>query len=844
MDVDGAVEDVVVAVAGFIEEGLAGFDAALGLREAREEVELDGREDEGLGAEDGGAGVEVEAEFADDDFLGRRDGLGGDGGVERAAAEDGAEAREKFAGGKRFREIVVGTDFEADDAVGLVAPRGEHEDGDGGFLADTFEDLEAVHAGEHNVEDQRVPRRGAGGGGALDAFGTGVDGGDVEAERFKVGGDEATEFFVVVDHQQARAAGVGSVGGHGRRVWAGVRPMCNRRDLNLSLTIRPRPAHIDLTCRPQSRPMRLVLLAFFLAARMGAAELTVEFQLRWRGAPLALPSAELAGVDGQALRMTRFAALVSGFVLTRGDGGSVRLDGQHGFIDAETGRLLVSLHNVPAGDYTGIAFQVGVPPAQNRGDPAQWPAGHPLNPIVNGLHWGWSGGYVFAAIEGRWRAATVGEERGFSYHLATDGRLMRVGFATGLKVSGATRVRVALDLGKVLGGHRLAADDGSESTHSGNDDALAVTLAHAMERAWFFLEAGPVPATGPERERVESATEPLGHARSYEATESGRKAPPANGTTPLAFAVPAGFPQPELPADNPLTEEGVELGRRLFGDRRLSAGRTQSCTTCHHAEAGFAETRAVSIGADGKPGTRNSMPLFNLAWNPAYAWDGSKPRLRDQAHAALTGELEMHADAATVAAELARDPRVRDDFAAAFGTREVTPERIGLALEQFMLTLVAADSKFDRSLRGAAVLTEQEQEGFALFVTEYDPVRGKRGADCFHCHGGALFSDYGFKNNGLDLVSVDAGRAVATGRKQDEGKFKTPSLRNVAATAPYMHDGRFATLGDVVAHYDHGVKRAVTLDPNLAKHPDAGLGLTKTEQAALVAFLHTLTDEK
>jgi len=139
-------------------------------------------------------------------------------------------------------------------------------------------------------------------------------------------------------------------------------------------------------------------------------------------------------------------------------------------------------------------------------------------------------------------------------------------------------------------------------------------------------------------------------------------------------------------------------------------------------------------------------------------------------------------------------------------------------------------------------LTDEEKRGFELFATEYDPVRGKRGADCFHCHGGVLFSDYAYKNNGLDLAAADAGRAQVTGKAAERGMFKTPSLRNVARTAPYMHDGRFATLEDVVAHYDHDVKRAENLDPNLAKHPDAGLRLSADEQRQLVAFLRTLTD--
>jgi cytochrome c peroxidase len=210
----------------------------------------------------------------------------------------------------------------------------------------------------------------------------------------------------------------------------------------------------------------------------------------------------------------------------------------------------------------------------------------------------------------------------------------------------------------------------------------------------------------------------------------------------------------------------------------------------------------------------------------------------------MTNPIEMHADVAKVAATLQADPAVAAQFEAAFGTREVTPERIGLALEQYLLTKVSADSKFDRAMAGKEALTEQEKEGFALFMTEYDPARGRRGADCFHCHGGALFTDYDYKNNGLSETSrAERGRENVTGSVDDRDKFRTPSLRNVALTAPYMHDGRFQTLDDVVAHYDHGVTRSTTLDPNLAKHPDAGLQLTRAEQDALVAFLKTLTDE-
>ncbi len=308
--------------------------------------------------------------------------------------------------------------------------------------------------------------------------------------------------------------------------------------------------------------------------------------------------------------------------------------------------------------------------------------------------------------------------------------------------------------------------------------------------------------------------------------------------------MPAGFPQPALPADNLPTAAGVALGRALFRDPRLSGNGSQSCASCHAPEKAFSDSVALSRGAEGALGKRNAMPLFNLASSPSYAWDGSQPRIRDQALAAWTNPIEMHADPARVAAALARDEVLAQKFSAAFGSGEITPERITLALEQFLLMEIAADSRFDRSLRGEVELSADEKRGFELFMMEYDPARGRRGADCFHCHGGALFSDYAFKHNGLDRVSADAGRAIVTGSATDHGKFKTPSLRNVALTAPYMHDGRFATLEEVVAHYDHGVQRAATLDPNLAKHPDAGLELSPADQRALVAFLRALTDER
>jgi len=569
--------------------------------------------------------------------------------------------------------------------------------------------------------------------------------------------------------------------------------------------------------------LRVILALMILTARSAAAELRVRIEPRWGEQALAVPSGEIATASGQLVRVTRLAALLSDFQLLRPDGSIVRLDGQFGFIDAASGRLEVALANVPAGDYRGLQVRVGVSDAANHADLGIWPPGHALNPTTNGLHWSWSGGYVFLALEGFWRDAGAAEAAGFSYHLAKEPQLMTVRFLSEFAVADTTRIDLALNLAALFRDRRVTARDGSDSTHSADNDALAAALARSTERAFFWLDAEKAPA-------ARAAARVVGAEKS--------------AGTPFAFTVPAGFPQPTLPGDNPLTEEGVELGHRLFFDRRLSGNGEQSCASCHDPRAAFSDHVALSRGADGELGQRNAMPLFNPAWHPAYAWDGSKRTIRAQALAAMTNPIEMNARIADIVAELSDDDRVRADFAAAFGTDEITGERLGKALEQFLLTLVSHGSKFDAARAGRAKLTPQEQRGFELFVTEYDPVRGRNGADCFHCHGGALFSDFAAKNNGLDLVAADAGAQNATGRADDHGRFKTPSLRNVELTAPYMHDGRFQTLAEVVAHYDHGVQRAANLDPNLAKHPKAGLGLSADDQQALVAFLRTLTDRE
>ncbi len=540
-----------------------------------------------------------------------------------------------------------------------------------------------------------------------------------------------------------------------------------------------------------------------------------------------LPAADVtvridAAPETTALEVTRLDFLVTECALLRADGTAVRPPGQAAFLSLTRGANAFTLAGAPEGDYTGLAFRVGVPAGQNHADPASWPANHPLNQAVNGLHWSWKGGYVFFALEGRAAAPGRAEKQAFSHHLANDGNLMTVRLAGNISVRGATELHLALDLARVYRGTAISRAAGTDSTHSAENDTLAPQLCRNVEQAFTLQAVTRTAATGERRVSVPTPRPP--------------------GTTAVELTLPATFPRPTLPADNPLTAEGVALGRRLFSERTLSADGSMSCATCHDPARAFASNDRLNLGVDGHPGTRNAPTLVNLAWSRDFAWDGRRSRLRDQAVAPVTDPVEMHQPLPVALGALRATAGYDEAFAAAFGSPGITAERLGLALEQYLLTLVAGDSRFDRSLGGEAPLTPEEARGFELFMTECDPVRGRFGADCFHCHGGPLFGDFAPHDTGLDAVPTDAGRFAATGRETDRGKFKTPSLRNVALTAPYMHDGRFATLEEAVAHYAGGVKDSPNLDPNLAKHGTPGLRLSAEDQRALVAFLKTLTD--
>lgn len=310
------------------------------------------------------------------------------------------------------------------------------------------------------------------------------------------------------------------------------------------------------------------------------------------------------------------------------------------------------------------------------------------------------------------------------------------------------------------------------------------------------------------------------------------------------------FPRPALPLDNPLLTERVILGKKLFHDTQLSKNNNISCASCHQQQHAFTDPRPLSKGTHGKNSTRHSMPLFNLAWKSSFHWDGQAPSLRSQTFLPTSNHLEMDQDLNHLTEKLNTDPTYQILFKKAFSSptpdQTITPEKISLALENFLLTLTSHDSKFDQAANGKTTLTEQEQQGMTLFFTEHDPRSDRRGADCFHCHGGANFSNHQFHNNGLapNIKPTDLGRFLITKNPADKNKFATPSLRNIALTAPYMHDGRFQTLEQVIDHYSNPIPNSPTLDPNLAKHPKTGLGLNQQEKAALLSFLKTLTDPK
>ncbi|QTE21278.1 cytochrome-c peroxidase [Polaribacter cellanae] len=299
---------------------------------------------------------------------------------------------------------------------------------------------------------------------------------------------------------------------------------------------------------------------------------------------------------------------------------------------------------------------------------------------------------------------------------------------------------------------------------------------------------------------------------------------------------------PIIPTNNPLTEEGVALGKKLFFDKTLSGDNSQSCATCHNPKKAFTDETRFSDGIDGNFGTRNSMPLFNLAWNfdEKFTWNGKEFSLEKQAFEPVSNPIEMHSNWKKVAEKLQGDATYPDLFLRAFGTSTIDSVLVTKAIAQFERTLISANSKFDKFLLGKATLTPEEENGFNVFM---DEAKG----DCFHCHGSnnnPLWTDNKFHNNGLDATFTDLGLGEVTGDPNDNGKFKSPSIRNLKFTAPYMHDGRFTTLDEVINHYSEGLQRSSTIDPLMKRINEGGVNLSTKDKADLKAFLLSLSDEE
>lgn len=321
--------------------------------------------------------------------------------------------------------------------------------------------------------------------------------------------------------------------------------------------------------------------------------------------------------------------------------------------------------------------------------------------------------------------------------------------------------------------------------------------------------------------------------------------------TPYNLEIPSHFPDMIIPADNPMTVEGVELGRFLFYEKRLSGDNTQSCASCHLPSASFSDPNQYSTGIDGIQGTRHSMALVNLGWEDFFFWDGRKTTLETQILEPVPNPIEMHQSWKRTVEKLNADVNYRNRFFKAFGEEGIDSTKATKAIAQFIRTLISGESKFDVMYKYENNLSLNSSEQAILQTVDveewagYDLFKSLNGADCFHCHNGPLMRVKKFSNNGLMPNSFDdRGRAGVTNNPEDNYKFKVPTLRNIALTAPYMHDGRFATLDEVIEHYSSGIHMSPTIDPLIEFGSQGGVQLDAQEKYLLKKFLLTLTDQK
>jgi cytochrome c peroxidase len=346
----------------------------------------------------------------------------------------------------------------------------------------------------------------------------------------------------------------------------------------------------------------------------------------------------------------------------------------------------------------------------------------------------------------------------------------------------------------------------------------------------------------------------------------GPKVPPVDvPATPYTLQIPRYFPTNlHIPNDNPLTVEGIELGRHLFYDERLSGylgddpNLMMSCATCHvqanNFDVGMDNPRfpdGKTFGLSGAPTPHNAMPLTNLVFtHEGYFWNGlihttnpnaDQRSLEDIVLMAITAPHEMNSTPERAIYALKQNPKYPALYKKAFGTEEINMERTQKAIAQFVRTLVSGNSKFDKFLRHEVSLSDAEMRGYLLFMTE-------EGADCFHCHGGdgnPLFTTNLFYNNALSTVFDDPNdRFSVTKNRQDIGAYRAPSLRNIMVSAPYMHDGRFKTIEDALKFYNEELQNSPYVHPLMHKLEQGGAFLTPKQIDDLKAFLNTLTDEE
>lgn len=297
-----------------------------------------------------------------------------------------------------------------------------------------------------------------------------------------------------------------------------------------------------------------------------------------------------------------------------------------------------------------------------------------------------------------------------------------------------------------------------------------------------------------------------------------------------SFYIPEHFPEPHYSFENnPWSYEKFSLGRDLFYDPVLSSDSSVSCSSCHAQTHGFADHNVkFSKGVNGSLGTRNAPSVINMAWQPAFMWDGRVGHLEIFSVAPITNPLEMNETMDHVVQKLNKNKYYQQQFLRAFDQPDITSQMVLFALTQFMVSIVSDNSKYDAWIRGETSFSTQEEHGLAIFRQH-----------CASCHPEPMFTDYSYRNNGLDLNFSDSGRAAITNLSSDVGRFKVPSLRNVELTYPYMHDGRFYKLSQVLDHYSSQVE---VNSPNLDSLLDSEIVLSDADKADLLSFLKTLTD--